>query len=88
MEFEKTQVSFHLKLNILSLIKDDICNYRKLNQTQVQYIKTSTTDDEKIEIIELFNRCLYIVCKILINDEFEKEEMVGPPPNLITPFNI
>lgn len=78
MNISKTQVSFFLKINSLSLIKDDIRNYRKLTQPQVLYIKTSTTDHEKIEIIEIFNRCLYVICKILINDELEKEEMDNP----------
>ena len=69
MNNSKIQVSFHLKLTTLSILKDDIRNYRKLSQSQIQYIKTSTTDDEKIEIIELFNKCLSIICNVLIKNE-------------------
>jgi hypothetical protein len=72
MSISKTSVDFYSKLNNLSIIKHDIRNYRKLNEKQLLYIQTSTTENEKIEIIELFNKCLYIVCKILIKDEIDE----------------
>ena len=75
MNIPKIPLEFYAKLNTLSIIKDDIRNYKKLNEKQILYIQTSTTEDEKIEIIELFNKCLSIVCKILIKDEINELNM-------------
>jgi hypothetical protein len=69
MSISKIPVKFYSKLNTLSIIKDDIRNYRKINEKQFLYIQTSTTDHEKIEIIELFNKCLSVICDIFINHE-------------------
>ena len=69
MNIQKKPDSFYSKQNTLSIIKDDIRNYRNLNETQLFYIQISTTHNEKIEIIELFNECLSVMCTALLKDE-------------------
>jgi len=58
-----------LDVNRIKVIKDDIRNYRKLDSSQLSYIKTSLTEDEKMEIIELLNHCIEVVCKLLISGD-------------------
>jgi len=44
-----------LKIDFYNTIIDSIRNFRKLSDFQLEYIKTSTTDDEKYEIICLLD---------------------------------
>jgi hypothetical protein len=63
---EKTLI---VNFDKLSVIKDDIRNYRKLDESQLNYIRTKTTCDEKMEIIELINVCISVVCKLLMSSD-------------------
>lgn len=47
-----------LKVDYLNVIKDDIRNFRKLNKYQISYIKNYLSQDEKEEIIVLFNEAM------------------------------
>jgi hypothetical protein len=38
-------------------LKDDITYFRKLSDKQLDYMKHSLTNDQKIEVIELYNVC-------------------------------
>jgi hypothetical protein len=46
-----------LTIDYLNIIKDDIRNYRPLNEYQLEYIK-KIDDETKNEIIDIFNECL------------------------------
>jgi len=45
-----------LNIDFFEIIKDDIRNYRPLNNYQLEYIK-EIKDEYKYELIELFNIC-------------------------------
>lgn len=45
------------KIDYYEIIKDDIRNFRKLNQFQMEYIK-QLPDEYKNELLDIFNLCL------------------------------
>lgn len=47
-----------LKVDYLHIIKDDIRNFRQLNKYQLSYIKNYLSQEDKDEIIELFNKAM------------------------------
>lgn len=55
----------YMDFNYITLIKDDIRNFRKLNEHQLQYIKTYVSDKEKTEIImelvKSLNVCIDVI---------------------------
>ena len=50
--------SLVLDVDYLTVIKDDIRNLRPLNKYQISFIKYNVNDDNKNDIIELFNDVL------------------------------
>jgi hypothetical protein len=46
-----------LTIDYLNIIKDDIRNYRPLNEYQLEYIK-KLDDETKNELIHIFNECV------------------------------
>jgi len=51
--------------NYLEIIKDDIRNFRKLNDYQIKYIKNDLSDNEKNELFDEFNKLLESIATIL-----------------------
>jgi hypothetical protein len=51
------------EINNFKLLKDSICNYKKLNEYELMAI-SKLSDNEKMEIIKLYNTLI----SILIND--------------------
>ena len=43
----------YINVEYLTIIKDDIKNYRKLNQYQISHVKTKLSDEDKNNIIDL-----------------------------------
>ena len=64
MEVHGLQLKY-MDFNYITLIKDDIRNMRKLNEHQLQYIKTYVSDKEKtdiiMELVKSFNVCIDVI---------------------------
>jgi hypothetical protein len=56
----------YFNLDYFEIIKDDIRNMRTLNKYQIDYIK-NLSSDQKNELIEIFNHCLYTINDLLMN---------------------
>lgn len=56
-----------VKINYLTIIKDDIRNLRKLNKYQLSYIKYDIDDNSKNEIIDIFNHSIGSVSDLFTN---------------------
>jgi hypothetical protein len=55
----------YFNLDYFEIIKDDIRNMRTLNKYQIDYIK-NLSSDQKNELIEIFNQCLYTINDLLM----------------------
>jgi hypothetical protein len=55
-----------LNMNYFEIIKDDVRNFRKLNNYQMEYIK-NLTDDEKNELFNIYNDCIGLVNDIVLH---------------------
>jgi hypothetical protein len=55
----------YLNIEYLNVIKDDIRNFRKLDNYKLSFIKNDLSDDYKNEIIELMNECLGSVIDLI-----------------------
>ena len=53
-----------LEIDTYYILKDDIVNYRKLNEYQLLYIE-HLTEEQKIEIIKLYDRMLNTIKNIV-----------------------
>jgi hypothetical protein len=62
-QFRRNQNNL-LEIEYYDMIKDDITNYRKLNEYQLRYIK-EMNDEQKNEIIALFNECIGAVSDLI-----------------------
>jgi hypothetical protein len=47
----------HMKISQFSIMKDDIKNYNKLTEFQIDYL-INLNEDEKIEIIKIYNNMI------------------------------
>lgn len=64
IEVKNTELPNLLTINYYEIIKDDIRNYRKLNEYQMDYIK-NLNHDSKNELLELYNECMKILHDIM-----------------------
>jgi hypothetical protein len=55
---------FFLDLDYFNIIKDDIRNYRSLNDYQIEYLR-NISEDQKIELFKIFNSVLKNMNEIL-----------------------
>lgn len=58
------QFGKHLIITPLSIILDDIKNYRALTDTQLKQV-AKLSEEEKIKVIEVFNVMFSSVCKLI-----------------------
>ena len=61
---EKPDKMFNI--NYIEIIKDDIRNFRKLNQYQMEYVRNLSAI-EKNELLVIYNDCIGLVNDILLN---------------------
>ena len=54
---KKTESKEPKEIAFYEQLKDDITYFRKLTDKQLDYMKHSLTNDQKIEVIELYNVC-------------------------------
>jgi hypothetical protein len=65
----KNNVINNINVNKLIIIKYDIRNMKNLNKEQIDYIKMNCSDNDKNEIIELFNDCTKLIIEIIMSTE-------------------
>jgi len=53
-----------LNMNYFEIIKDDVRNFRKLNNYQMEYIK-DLTNDEKNELFNICNDCIGLLKSLI-----------------------
>lgn len=63
--------TWKLEKDIFAAIKNDILDYKPLTKTQLEHIKL-LNQEEKIEIIELYNRLIEVTGKALAYYEWPK----------------
>lgn len=54
------------EMDVLIIIKDDIRNIRPLNKEQIDFIKYTISDNDKNDIIDLFNHCITIIVDLIM----------------------
>jgi hypothetical protein len=54
------------EMDTLTTIKHDIRNMRTLNKQQINFIKYSISNNDKNDIIELFNHCITVAIELVM----------------------
>ena len=57
------------EMDTFIIIKHDIRNIRTLNKEQIDFIKYSISNDDKNDIIDLFNHCITVLIDLIMTLE-------------------
>jgi hypothetical protein len=56
-----------LHIDFYEVIMDDIRNNRELNENQIKYIEESCNENQKLEIIKLYNKCCKLIVSLILD---------------------
>jgi hypothetical protein len=56
-----------MHIDFYEIIMDDIRNNRELNEFQLKYIEESCDENQKLEIIKLYNECYKVLISLMLD---------------------